>query len=116
MSVESGNMKSSITFRQSDRCWGQSSNQGRFGEPAGTIIFHLVGCRPPAGDFKQADYGKVILPFTVLRRLDCVLEPTKQAVLKEFASRDGKGMNVEPFLLRKAGQTFTTPQNSTCPR
>ncbi|QDM15471.1 type I restriction-modification system subunit M [Tardiphaga sp. vice278] len=58
------------------------------------------------GDFKQADYGKVILPFTVLRRLDCVLEPTKQAVLKEFASRDGKGMNVEPFLLRKAGQTF----------
>lgn len=58
------------------------------------------------GDFKQADYGKVILPFTVLRRLDCVLEPTKQAVLDEFAARDGKGINVEPFLLRKAGQTF----------
>lgn len=58
------------------------------------------------GDFKQADYGKVILPFTVLRRLDCVLEPTKQAVLKEFASRSGKGTNVELFLLRKAGQTF----------
>jgi len=29
------------------------------------------------GDYKQSDYGKVILPFTVLRRLDCVLEPTK---------------------------------------
>ncbi len=58
------------------------------------------------GDFKQADYGKIILPFTVLRRLDCVLEPTKQAVLDEFAARDGKGINVEPFLLRKAGQTF----------
>ena len=28
------------------------------------------------GDYKQSDYGKVILPFTVLRRLDCVLEPT----------------------------------------
>ena len=26
------------------------------------------------GDYKQSDYGKVILPFTVLRRLDCVLE------------------------------------------
>ncbi|MGV8865064.1 MAG: type I restriction-modification system subunit M [Pseudomonas sp.] len=58
------------------------------------------------GDFRQSDYGKVILPFTVLRRLDCVLEPTKQAVLDEFAARDGKGVNVEPFLLRKAGQTF----------
>jgi type I restriction enzyme M protein len=33
------------------------------------------------GDYKQSDYGKVILPFTVLRRLDCVLEPTKDAVL-----------------------------------
>jgi type I restriction enzyme M protein len=29
------------------------------------------------GDYKQSDYGKVILPFTVLRRLDCVLEATK---------------------------------------
>ena len=35
------------------------------------------------GDYKQSEYGKVILPFTVLRRLDCVLEPTKDAVLKE---------------------------------
>lgn len=32
------------------------------------------------GDYKQSEYGKVILPFTVLRRLDCVLEPTKAAV------------------------------------
>ena len=35
------------------------------------------------GDFKQSDYGKVILPFTVLRRRDCVLEPTKEAVLEQ---------------------------------
>lgn len=33
------------------------------------------------GDYKQSDYGKVILPMTVIRRLDCVLEPTKQQVL-----------------------------------
>ena len=33
------------------------------------------------GDYKQSDYGKVILPMTVIRRLDCVLEPTKQKVL-----------------------------------
>jgi type I restriction-modification system DNA methylase subunit len=31
------------------------------------------------GDYKQSDYGKVILPFTVLRGLDCVLESTKEA-------------------------------------
>ena len=32
-------------------------------------------------DYKQSDYGKIILPMTVLRRLDCVLEPTKEDVL-----------------------------------
>lgn len=36
------------------------------------------------GDYKQSDYGKVILPLTVLRRLDCVLENTKDAVLKKY--------------------------------
>lgn len=36
------------------------------------------------GDFKQSEYGKVILPFVVLRRLDCILEPTKDAVLKAY--------------------------------
>lgn len=34
------------------------------------------------GDFKQSEYGKVILPFVVLRRLDCILEPTKDEVLQ----------------------------------
>ncbi|SFG29750.1 type I restriction-modification system subunit M N-terminal domain-containing protein [Neptunomonas qingdaonensis] len=33
------------------------------------------------GDFKQSQYGRVILPFTLLRRLECVLEADKQAVL-----------------------------------
>jgi len=33
------------------------------------------------GDYKQSDYGKVILPLTVIRRLDSILEPTKQKVL-----------------------------------
>lgn len=33
------------------------------------------------GDFKQSEYGKVILPFVVLRRLDCILEERKQAVV-----------------------------------
>lgn len=58
------------------------------------------------GDYKQSEYGRVILPFTVLRRLDCVLEETKEAVLKEKELREAKGLNPEPFLLRKSGQLF----------
>ena len=58
------------------------------------------------GDYKQSEYGRVILPFTVLRRLDCVLEATKEAVLAEFADKTKAGLNPEPFLLRKSGQSF----------
>ncbi|MDA5640021.1 MULTISPECIES: type I restriction-modification system subunit M [Agrobacterium] len=58
------------------------------------------------GDYKQADYGKVILPFTVLRRLDCVLEPTRAAVLAEFKAREGLGIDPTPFLRRKSGLPF----------
>src|SRR5665213_53696 len=36
------------------------------------------------GDYKQSEYGKVVLPLTVIRRLDCVLEPTKQAVMERY--------------------------------
>jgi type I restriction enzyme M protein len=59
------------------------------------------------GDYKQSDYGKVILPFTVLRRLDCVLEPSKEAVMAEKELREGQGLDPEPFLLRVAGQAFS---------
>ena len=58
------------------------------------------------GDYKQSEYGKVILPFTVLRRLDCVLEATKAAVLAEKEKREKAGLNPEPFLLRVCGQLF----------
>ena len=58
------------------------------------------------GDFKQSEYGKVILPFTVLRRLDCVLEATKEDVLAEHTARSAQGLNPESFLLRKSGQSF----------
>ena len=56
------------------------------------------------GDYKQSEYGKIILPFTVLRRLDCVLESTKIAVLAEKLVRERAGLNPEPFLLRTSGQ------------
>ena len=69
------------------------------------------------GDYKQSEYGKVILPFTVLRRLDCVLEPSKDAVLAEKEKRDAAGLNPEPFLLKKAGLLFYNTlfdENAAC--
>ena len=58
------------------------------------------------GDYKAHEYGQVVLPLTVLRRLDCVLEPTKAAVIARAADLAGKIENVEPLLLRAAGQPF----------
>ncbi|HEV2149005.1 MAG TPA: class I SAM-dependent DNA methyltransferase [Longimicrobiaceae bacterium] len=59
------------------------------------------------GDYKQADYGKVILPLTVLRRLDCVLEPTKPQVLARADQMQGAAPALrEEALKRVAGQPF----------
>ena len=59
------------------------------------------------GDYKQAEYGKVILPFTILRRLDCVLEPTKPKVLAKLQSVEKLGtQNIDPVLNKESGQTF----------
>ncbi|WP_233256054.1 type I restriction-modification system subunit M [Falsiroseomonas bella] len=58
------------------------------------------------GDYQPYEYGKVILPFTVLRRLDCVLAPTKEKVLAEKAAREKQKVNPEPFLLRISDQKF----------
>lgn len=58
------------------------------------------------GDYKQSEYGKVVLPLTVLRRLDCVLEETKPQVLKRSAELRGRIENVEPVLENVAGQRF----------
>jgi type I restriction enzyme M protein len=57
------------------------------------------------GDYKQSDYGKVILPFTLLRRLDCALESTKGDVLKKFAKRTAEGVSVDTFPKRKSKQS-----------
>ena len=52
------------------------------------------------GDFKQSEYGRVILPFTVLRRLDCVLAPTKDQVVQAMAVHQNK-----PDAVREMGVT-----------
>jgi len=59
------------------------------------------------GDYKQSDYGKVILPMTVLRRLDCVLEPTKQKVLDYLPKIDSLKDSAKDIALNKiAGFNF----------
>jgi len=56
------------------------------------------------GDYKQSEYQKVILPLTVLRRLDCVTEPNKEQVLQKHEELQEQGIeNVEPTLKKVSG-------------
>lgn len=56
------------------------------------------------GDYKQSDYGKVILPMTVLRRLDCVLAPTKQKVLDYLPKVEKFSDSAKDVTLNKVAQ------------
>ncbi len=57
--------------------------------------------------FKRGKYQDVILPLTVLRRLDCVLEPTKEAVLARQAELKEMGLeNLDQQLSRASGFAF----------
>lgn len=67
------------------------------------------------GDYKQADYGKVILPFTLLRRLDCVLTDTKPAVLAEYEKKKDSGITLDLILPRKSKQSFYNVSPFTVP-
>lgn len=59
------------------------------------------------GDFKQSQYGRIILPFTVLRRLECVLEATKDNVLAQAEATKALPENArEKLLLNAAGHNF----------
>lgn len=58
------------------------------------------------GKYRPHEYGKVILPFTVLRRMDCVLEQTKSAVLAELKRHNASGFNPDPFLRRASKANF----------
>ena len=59
------------------------------------------------GDYKQSDYGKVILPLTVLRRLDCVLKDTKEEVLQKYDMvKQMNVQNIDPILNQVVGYNF----------
>jgi type I restriction enzyme M protein len=56
--------------------------------------------------FKRSKYQDVILPLTVLRRIDCVLQPTKEQVLAVNAKLKGKLENLAPQLCKASGYAF----------
>ena len=61
------------------------------------------------GDFKQSQYGRIILPFTLLRRLECVLEETKANVVVESQRIAGMGLPEEAqekFIIRASKRPF----------
>lgn len=58
------------------------------------------------GTYKPAQYGSVILPFTILRRLDCVLEKTKDAVLAEAEAKKDLNIPLDTFLQKASGHSF----------
>ena len=59
------------------------------------------------GDYKQSDYGKVILPMTVLRRLDCILKPTKAKVLDYLPKVESLKEGAKDIALNKiSGHNF----------
>ena len=63
--------------------------------------------------YVRGKYRDVVLPMTVLRRLDAVLEPTKKAVLDMKAAMDRAGIaNQDPALWQAAGQAFGKPPKS----
>ncbi len=57
-------------------------------------------------DFKRSKYPDVILPFTVLRRIDCVLSPTKEQVFKRYDELKGEIENLDLILRRESGYAF----------
>lgn len=58
------------------------------------------------GDFKQSEFGRVILPFAVLRRLECVLEPTRSAVLAQYQVMQNTGIDLDLVLPATAQASF----------
>jgi len=64
------------------------------------------------GPYRPPQYRKVMLPMTVLRRLDCVLAPTKKQVLKEYGKLQARGLEGEALhkvLARKASKDRNHP-------
>lgn len=67
------------------------------------------------GAFKENEYRKVILPFTILRRLDCVLQPTREAVMARYEAVRNKGYDLDKMLTPVSGYPFFNTSKFTLP-
>ncbi len=67
------------------------------------------------GAFKENEYRKVILPFTILRRLDCVLAPTREAVRIKYEAVKDKNYDLDKFLTPTSGYPFFNTSKFTLP-
>lgn len=67
------------------------------------------------GAYKENEYRKVILPFTILRRLDCVLQPTREAVLAKYNVVRDKGYDLDKMLTPVSGYPFFNTSKFTLP-
>jgi len=58
------------------------------------------------GLFKPHEYGDVILPFVVLRRLDCLIEPHKDTIIELYNQSVSNDIDISPIVKKKTGLTF----------
>lgn len=58
------------------------------------------------GDFKHTDFARIIVPLLLLRRLECVLEPNKALVLKEYEKEKNSGIDLDLILPSFSGLAF----------
>ncbi|KOX56908.1 restriction endonuclease subunit M [Streptomyces purpurogeneiscleroticus] len=65
------------------------------------------------GDFKHTDFGKIILPLTLLRRLECVLEPTRETVLATHKAMADQGIDLDVVLRQQTSYPFYNTSNFT---
>ena len=77
---------------------------GRFGVITGG--FHPEERRKLMGDFRHTDFGRIILPFTLLRRLECVLEPTRQDVRDAHQAHKEAGIDPDLILRQTTRHPF----------
>lgn len=87
----------------------RSRTEGKLLSSLGNFVWGIAD--QLRGVYKPHQYGGVILPFTILRRLDCILEPTRDEVRELAEKFDGAVLDIQ--VRRKTGLTFynTSPFN-----
>ena len=65
------------------------------------------------GDFQHTDFARVMLPLLLLRRLECVLEPTREVVTAECLKEQDSGIDLPAILPHISGYSFYNTSKHT---